>query len=466
METFQEKVNFRELDWHPRVKVLQYYSAVISDTPSAVHVSAPHIRQVLVEEWRRAHPNSASKDGVPLQGRLDSNFDPVIERRNSSIDDGGAMEDGGNGHDVLSRRATRRPVYTSAYSQRLQQSIEGILPAHSPHWQDYCVLQTKFLEQMNRIAHPVPGPGSSLRIRGIADVAQGRGSGGSRKRNMTQPAPISTRVEPIVDSWQTTGLKGSKAHRVLEKGAADGWILEVHPNTLLPTYTAGDRWFLKIMNGSVVGLSNCLKIKGCRWLQTNSVTKLCPDNQALTSIEIISMVIAYGPVTAPMFANVATTSTVVVLSSTDSSSDSSSDNGMITLSKFQAQARKRQAAEAVSSQATTKTVQPMTVWKKGIIGWKDTRGAIAFGSERFCLSKKSTSVELITYPLLRAAMIDAKVPGTESSSNKDQLIKLMCTYNCEYTQHDLPSIRLASSQAPPTEPDVHDATCACDVCIP
>jgi hypothetical protein len=107
METFQEKVNLRDLDWHPRVKNLQYYSAVISDTPTAAVVSAPHIRQVQVDEWRDAHPNSASMDGVPLQGRLDSNFDPVIECRSGIIDDDGPFEDGSTGHDVLRRRATR-----------------------------------------------------------------------------------------------------------------------------------------------------------------------------------------------------------------------------------------------------------------------------------------------------------------------------------------------------------------------
>jgi hypothetical protein len=76
-------VRLRDLNWHSRVTVAHCYSAVVSDTwgHDAAQLKTriyPHIR---VEEWRVVPSSVPSTAGVPLEGQLDSNFEPCIEQQ-------------------------------------------------------------------------------------------------------------------------------------------------------------------------------------------------------------------------------------------------------------------------------------------------------------------------------------------------------------------------------------------------
>ena len=96
------------------------------------------------------------------------------------------------------------------------------------------------------------------------------------------------------------GLRGHKARHHLRQTpkAIAGWVVEVYPDEKSKTYIAGDRWFMKIIDGSVSGSPKT--IKACRWLYANSVVRVASTHPDPVSVEI-KTIKAYGPQSAPMY---------------------------------------------------------------------------------------------------------------------------------------------------------------------
>jgi hypothetical protein len=153
------------------------------------------------------------------------------------------------------------------------------------------------------------GRPSVARIRGRADAPKS-----SKKRTCESASEVVVRkrqrraseaAEPPKDSlpmdWLTVGLESSKARNHLRKmpKATEGWVVEVYPDK--ESKKRGERWFTTIVDGSVSGSSGAKTIKACRWLMTNSVSKVATKYAEPVSIEIKS-VKAYGPRTSPMYA--------------------------------------------------------------------------------------------------------------------------------------------------------------------
>jgi hypothetical protein len=303
MECFQQ-LRLRELVWHPRLSNLYYYSALVSVTDLNFDVSQhfyPHLSEVLVNEWRAQYEKTASTVDVPEEGHFDVHF--------HDADGAGGEGLGPEDNCAVVAEAKRPPAYNMAFAQRMQMAIEGALPAKSPLWKEYCMFQKQFLDNVTRRCITQPGVGAHLRKRGIADAAQGRGRQGHKRKQPSEKQHLSTHHRSNDDEessddeqpmgWTVVGLTGNRARAILKKGAATDWILEVYPDIEASQYKEGDRWFAKVVDGRIFGLSNSLEIGGVRWCKTNSI-QVDPAYPEPVRLEV-SMVIAYGPSTAPMF---------------------------------------------------------------------------------------------------------------------------------------------------------------------
>ncbi len=150
----------------------------------------------------------------------------------------------------------------------------------------------------------------------------------------------------------------------------------------------------------------------------------------------------------------ADTETVVISSCSDdcieASEASLSRIGMISLAQHQANSRKRQtaadAAAAVTAPAPTVAAAPggstSIVWQEGLVGWKNTQGRLVANSENWVLQRKAKDVASVEYADLRSAMHTTHVPGVDEAKNKDDLIRIMCKFNCVYSTATLPMISL------------------------
>jgi hypothetical protein len=92
------------------------------------------------------------------------------------------------------------------------------------------------------------------------------------------------------------------------------------------------------------------------------------------------------------------------------------------------------------------------VWHEVLVSWKNTLGSVVANSENWMLQRKAKEVLSLQYAQLRCALQEANVPGVDKASNKDDLIRIMCKFNCVYTSESLPVISLGSKLAPSTAP--------------
>jgi hypothetical protein len=83
-------------------------------------------------------------------------------------------------------------------------------------------------------------------------------------------------------------------------GAKENWIVEVFPDDHNPSYTPGDRWFMKIKNGKVQGPENKMFITGCRWMKKNSLLQLDTAYPDALPVELVQ-VKHYGPPDCKLF---------------------------------------------------------------------------------------------------------------------------------------------------------------------
>lgn len=309
-------VRLRDLNWHPRVSNGYYYSALVSRADATFDPSErfhPHIEEVVVHEWRALHEKHASREGVPEEGLIDANFHEVSGNYPNDFDEGG-----GDGNALTTSKSTRTPAYNAVFSQRMHQAIEGVLPANSPLWREYCEFQKQFFATISRRSATFSGVGASLRKRGLADIAQGRG--GKEKRveqgraaassyrvfglqplpTIAAPAPASGK-RPFGWCLNFQGKKGQDAIDYLARwGAMETWIVEVYPDDKHPDYHTGDRWFMTITDGKVEGPEGKQYITACRWNKANSRLELDPRWRDAEMCEL-QQIKGYGPPRCPIF---------------------------------------------------------------------------------------------------------------------------------------------------------------------
>jgi hypothetical protein len=272
-------VLFRELNWHSRVTVAHYYSALVSDTWSrdAAELKTriyPHIREVHVEEWRVLPSSVASTEGVPSEGQLNSNFEPCIQ-------DGPDHHDGRENDDAP-RKKRRPPVYNAAFSQRMQQAIENALPKSSGAWQEYCLYQKDFLERVNRMHHRTAGPGPRLRKRGVADIGQGRGEKGQGKRS--KQGKGTKRAREDFGGDRVLQLRD----RILKHGLPSSHYVQIENSK-------NERWYMRVTNGNVLRKdTEDPVLASALWCETGNVAKLSATFTTPQEVEIRS-IIAAGP---------------------------------------------------------------------------------------------------------------------------------------------------------------------------
>jgi hypothetical protein len=113
-----------------RVLVSKYYSALIPnalgddfDVDVIKHRVYPHVREILVEEWCALPSSVPSTEGVPLEGQLDSNFEPLL----------GEPEDQSFGHDGgncqgSSRKNKRPPFIMLPFLSECSKRLKALCP--------------------------------------------------------------------------------------------------------------------------------------------------------------------------------------------------------------------------------------------------------------------------------------------------------------------------------------------------
>lgn len=182
--------------------------------------------------------------------------------------------------------------------------------------------------------------------------------------------------------------------------------------------------------GVVEGAEGAQVIKACRWMKKNSVSELdkeFPDN---VNCEV-RMIKGYGP---PEFFDLSTALAPSTLASTLAPTP----------------------ALVVQSAPVPIPIAPIPVpfeaarapallpeWREVLVGWKNSKGQLVPGSAKFALTKKSKEVTNLPYEKLRTAMLHANVKGVAKATNKDDLIMLMCKFNCTYRSSDPCGIYLA-----------------------
>jgi hypothetical protein len=251
-----------------------------------------------------------------------------------------------------------------------------------------------------------------VRTRGRADKPKGTSkpkktsseSDGKPKRKSSKIKGIS---KEEVSRPKSEFYEGDAAILYLKKhGARIGWILECYNNK------TPDRWFMRVEKGSTIkdAEGNTL-IKSCVWMKANSITVRETDPLNIEPCTCdIEMVKACGT---PNF--------------------------------FQDVAPPLKTSAAITAQKKI-SQPPATKWDPVRIGWtKHGSEAVTPGSEQFALRTKALTVGNVAYAVLRDAMKAAQVPGSAQAKNKDDLIKLMCVYNCAFTALPHPAISLAQA---------------------
>jgi hypothetical protein len=276
-------------------------------------------------------------------------------------------------------------------------------------------LMSQFQDQRGRcFISDKPGAPEIDRTRGVSDKRKGS----SKSISKTKIAKTKKRSAKKADVSLTSkrqkqheGYETDDAHRQLGKfGAKEGWILECYPPDKLKT---SDRWFMRVENGLTMkdAEGNTL-IRSCQWLQSNSVTETDVEHRP-ASVDIMS-VKGYGPPS--FFKDIA-----------------------------------RQPSNPVAAVRSKSVAEAPPRWV--------ALPEYGFSAQLYIQKKMSKSVDAVTFPVLRDAMKTALVPGTGAAKNKNDLIELMCKYDCEFIAQPHPVVRLANKQSS-SQPAVTDGHAA------
>jgi hypothetical protein len=250
----------------------------VADGERDVHVSIPN---EIIVEWTSRCP-VASWDNVPKEGL------------HGNLNDGGNYDQSGMEGDEYSNfgHEPRRPDKSkrrSANAASINQDVLNILDLLGPvsnnqtgynDFSDYVKTYGETLSRGARLA--VPGRVRQNRIIGVSDFQSGsrpvHHSSHSALPGASQ-SKLAAVAHPALNAptEQETVLKALHK-RLTRSGVQDGNYIEVFP---APGTPATDRWFLKVVDGSVVGKS----LKACAWCNTNSLT-LDSTHKQMTTMEI------------------------------------------------------------------------------------------------------------------------------------------------------------------------------------
>jgi hypothetical protein len=284
-----------------------------------------------------------------------------------------------------------------------------------------------------------PGAPETERTRGISDKRKGTskpkpksnhpallvavkdGASKPKRRRDEEEEPIKSKKKRASNVVQDKkGYEGDDAiHHLTRHGAKPGWVLECYPNP--KGVKNGERWFMIVENGLKITNSKgepCIQC--CVWMKTNSITERFGNEKEPCVIE---SVLACGP---PNYFDDIEKTKKMTTASTD------------------------KPAPHSTTKAVTE-VHALPAWQEVLVGWENAQGQLAPGSVKYVLQKKAKEVEHLTYMQLRKAMLNANVKGVAYATNKDDLILLMCKFNCMYRMsQDLPEIYPAPKPAAAT----------------
>ena len=227
-------------------------------------------------------------------------------------------------------------------------------------------------------------------------------------------------------------MTGDYAIEILRTyGPEIGDVIEVHPDN--KAKVAGDRWFMIVKKHNLVEVNGKLSVDKCQWCKTNSLQP-CKIFKDLTHCPLEN-VKAWGRQTAKIFAKFATASSLKANVPTQASirtPATAANPATLTVVPVIA---------FIPTPATLSAV-PVIPWKEVTVGLTNSQGGIAPASQTYVLKQKAITVAHVEFHMLQKAMNSAQVPGAKSAQNKDDLIKLMCKYNCEFAQNPEPLIQL------------------------
>jgi hypothetical protein len=166
-------------------------------------------------------------------------------------------------------------------------SLLGPVSCNATGYNDFSDYIKTYSDTLSRTRRQLaPGAGKQNRIIGTADLGTGsRPAHASHHSALPRPSQLEASVaaHPALQ----TPIELESAAQVLQRsirvrGVKDGNYVEVFT---CPGTPPTDRWFLKVVDGSVVGRTPNLCLKACAWCATNSL-KLDPEHTQIIQIEI------------------------------------------------------------------------------------------------------------------------------------------------------------------------------------
>jgi hypothetical protein len=293
-KTVQKNYGIKALKFNRRCyKGFYYHVMCTADDISVSDGDAdviPALHKNIVDDWLATNP-VPSDENVPNEGLFGAH-DSIGYDDDHCLDHmEGAAE---------ARRADNKKRRT-ANAASIQEQVHNVISLLGPvscnatgynDFSDYIKTYSDTLSRTRR--QSAPGAGKQNRIIGTADLGTGsRPAHASHHSALPRPSRLEASVaaHPALQ----TPIELETAAQVLQRsisirGVKDGNYVEVFtcPGTP-PTY----RWFLKVVDGSVVGRTPNLCLKACAWCATNSL-KLDPEHTHIVQTEIRT-ILSEGP---------------------------------------------------------------------------------------------------------------------------------------------------------------------------
>jgi hypothetical protein len=261
------------------------------------------------------------------------------------------------------------------------------------------------------------------------DASKGKSSRSESKKKTieTADAPIIQHTNAMLEDARIQTLQ----QKIIQCGVNTGFFVEMFP----PKGSKSDRWFMQVLNGRTVGPSKDPYLQNAIWCKANTIEVQKPPLLGKCNIRSIK---DSGP--ADHFKN-------IFAKKTTSNTGKISNPVAVPLPQY-APAPTLAPAPGIASIA----------WQEVVVGWKNTQGRLVANSETWILQRKANEVHSVPYLELRSAMQKTHVPGVVYAKNKDDLIRIMCKFNCVYSTATLPMISLGSQYS--TASSTTAAACA------
>jgi hypothetical protein len=419
-----------------------YYLAVCSAEELDVtdgHMDVyPVLPKSLVDAWLLTNPVHTADD-VPHEG--------ILNNEDTQYDDAAPIEDGRGNELRRPDQPKRRAANATSLNGQMMNILDllGPVSVNASGYNDFADYLNEYSEQLARAPRQsAPGRGQQNRKIGPADL----GSGSKPKHASKHGAVPSLMPTSAADKIRHPALRVPCAeetriealHRGIKiAGVRDGTFVEVYPMKSAPPT---DRWFLKVVDGHVVGTSKKLSLAAGLWCCTNTL-RLDPKQREVVSIEI-KTILDEGP--AAKFEIIGSTGRVLpkVVHAATAGISTAHTAPPLPSSKHRSAVATSNVESAPQTPPLSSEISP---WKEMPLGWKSQNGRIAPGSIDFVLRQKSTTVASVACGVLRKAMTTANVPQVQSAKNKNDLIELMCKFNCEYSNGLIHAAKTASPAA-------------------